>query len=302
MAIEVDAVGGAVWNAVSLMVNRGSLTELMELLKLAPKENEVPRQISRHVATPTLLRSVLRTEPVDFDVVERLAESMGLDGARLLLDELAESESRAVRHGIFDRLAKMGVEIGPLVIERLNDKRWYVERNLLALLAEIEYWPDNFSLDSYIAHDELRIRREAIRYLLKIPGQRDQAILSALKQPDMILVRAGLMAVSDYGSEAAVPVIAKRIGEPDFPADLRIIAIRLLQRSKSTLALEALLRLVDGGKSLLNKPRLAETTPEMLTALGVLHSTWPRERRAAVFLEAARKSKSPEVRATVEGS
>jgi hypothetical protein len=302
MAIEVDTVGGALWSAVSLMVNRGNLTELMELLKQAPKENEVPRQISRHVATPTLLRSVLRTEPVDFDIAERLAESMGLDGARLMLDELAESESRTIRHGIFDRLAKMGVEIGPLVIERLNDKRWYVERNLLALLAEIEYWPDNFSLDSYIAHDEMRVRREAIRYLLKIPGQRDQAILSALKQPDMMLVRAGLMAVSDYGSEAAIPVIAKRIAELDFPADLRIIGIRLLQRSRSTLALEALLRFVDGGKSFMNKPRLADTSAEMLAALGVLHSVWPRERRAAVFLEAARKSKSPEVRAAVEGS
>jgi hypothetical protein len=107
------------------------------------------------------------------------------------------------------------------------------------------------------------------------------------------------MAVTDYGSEAAVPVLVKRIAEPDFPSDLRLLAIRLLQRSRSTLALDALLKLVDGGRNLLGRPRLAPATAEMLAALAVLNATWPRDRRASVFLDLARASKVQELRAAV---
>jgi hypothetical protein len=193
----------------------------------------------------------------------------------------------------------MGPELGPLVIERLKDKRWYVERNLLALLSELEYWPDDLSLEMYTGHMDDRVRKEAIRFLLKIPEKRDQAILAALKQADINLVRIGLMAVMDYGSEAAVPLLTKRIAESDFPPDMRLLAIRMLQRSRSGLALEALLKLVDGGKNFWNKPRLAAVTPEMLAALSALNAGWPRERRAAVFLDLARSAKEDEVRAAV---
>ena len=123
--------------------------------------------------------------------------------------------------------------------------------------------------------------------------------MSALKQTDVNLVRIGIMAVMDYGSETAVPLLTKRIAEPDFPADMRLIAIRLLQRSRSALALEALLKLVDGGKNFWGKPKLADTTPEMLAALSALNAGWPRERRVAVFLELARSSKEDEVRSAV---
>ncbi len=299
MSVEIDAMGSAVWTSVSTMVDGGRLRDLLEILKAAPKENEAVRQIIHHLATPTLLRAALRSEPVDFEVVERLLEPMGINAARLLLDEMAESQSRKVRQGIFDRLSRMGTELGPLVVERLQDKRWYVERNLLALLSELEYWPDDLSLETYTGHVDDRVRKEAIRFLLKIPEKRDQAILSALKQTDISLVRIGLMAVTDYGSEAAVPLLTKRIAESDFPPDMRLIAIRLLQRSKSGLALEALLKLVDGGRNFWNKPKLASRSPEMLAALSALNAGWPRERRASVFLDLARSAKEDDVRAAV---
>jgi hypothetical protein len=94
--------------------------------------------------------------------------------------------------------------------------------------------------------------------------------------------------------------LSKRLVEPDFPPEFRVLAINLLGKSGSVLALEALLHFAQGGKTLLGKPRLAGKSPEMLAALGALARAWPAERRTVVLLEQAKKSRDADVSGAVE--
>jgi len=115
------------------------------------------------------------------------------------------------------------------------------------------------------------------------------------------MIRAGMKAAARDGlPDVAVPVLAKRILDQDFPPEFRVPSIQLLGRSKSVLALDALLKFVVGGSTLLGKPKLAAKSPEMLAAVKGLARTWPAERRAKVLLELAAASKDSQIIAAAE--
>ena len=96
-------------------------------------------------------------------------------------DRLATADSRTVRRGIFDRLVRLGPQVASAAVERLDDKRWFVQRNLLALLGELQYWPEARAVDPWIRHPDPRLRKEAVRAMLRMPRHRERAIVQALR-------------------------------------------------------------------------------------------------------------------------
>src|SRR5438034_181534 len=93
------------------------------------------------LATAAVVRQLATRDPVDFKTLERLVPRVGVAAAAPLLDALAAAEARGVRRGLLAQLAKMGPEIAAIVVERLKDARWYVTRNMLALLEELSPLP-----------------------------------------------------------------------------------------------------------------------------------------------------------------
>lgn len=302
MAVEVDAVGMPIWGPITQMLADGRFRELLDLLRDAPSDSHAARAIAEHVATPQRLSALLDETDVDFDSVDRLIERMGDGAIATLLDRLATAESRAVRRGIFDRLVRLGPQVASAAVERLSDKRWFVQRNLLALLGELEYWPEGKSIDEWIRHPDPRLRKEAVRSMLRMPKHRERAILQSLRDDvDRQTLRLVLAAAQQDTPDAAVPIIVRRLNEDQLPPDLKVAAVRLLRNSRSPLALEALLRLVDGGRTLLGKPKLALKSSDMLAALQALAATWPQERRASALLDRARASKDADIAAAALG-
>ncbi len=92
-----------------------------------------------------------------------------------------------------------------MLIERLPASPWYVQRNLLALLGTLPEIPADFTPAAYAENDDPRVRREAVKLMLRIPGLRDEALLSALGDDDDGNVRLGLTAALDGCPTAAVP-------------------------------------------------------------------------------------------------
>lgn len=302
MAVEVDAVGMPIWGPITQMLADGRFRELLDLLRDAPADSRAARAIVEHVATPQRLSALLAEPEVDFDSVDRLIERMG-DGAIVtLLDRLATAESRAVRRGIFDRLVRLGPQVASAAVERLSDKRWFVQRNLLALLGELEYWPEGKPIDEWIRHPDPRLRKEAVRSMLRMPKQRERAIVQSLRDDvDRQTLRLVLAAAQQDTPDAAVPIVVKRLNENQLPPDLKVAAVRLLRNSRSPLALEALLRLVEGGRSLLGRPKFALKSSDMLAALQALAAAWPHEKRASAILDRARASKDADIAAAALG-
>jgi hypothetical protein len=215
----------------------------------------------------------------------------------LLLDRISESASRATRMGVFRRLRQHGVAAVPHVMERLQDRRWFVIRNMLALLNEIGMWPADFSPLDYARHDRPTVRREALQLAVRVPAQRERAIALALTDADERVVRIGGNAAHAGGlPDALVPTVLQRIEDTALSEELRATLIRLLAGRSDRLVVDRMTALSVQERRL-RGPRLQPKTPELTAALAVLAAADTTDVAAQRALELARASADPEIRA-----
>jgi hypothetical protein len=303
MALEVGAVGPIVWRAVDGLVDRGRVADVLDLIDRAQQSGtpkDVCAALRAHVATPARLSGVLGVEPVDWGLADRVLGLIGTAGAEPLLDLLAASAARGVRRAALERLTAMGPAIAPAVLARLEDERWYVVRNLLTIIDSWPQLPDGFSAAPYAVHPDARVRRSSVKLQLRLPDERERGIAAALADPDPHLVELGLIAAQRAPSDALLPQVVRYARDRTLPSEVRVAAIRALARSRSVAARETLLGLTEGGRTLLGKPKLPSTTPELLAALRGLAVGWGRDPRAAEVLARAAVANDPEVRAATD--
>ena len=301
IAIETDQGGPAVWRALDdLLASAGDAT-LLDLLERAP-HGMLAGAVWARVATPDRLARRLTAEPVDFAVVDRLVARLDpAAAAGSLLAALATAEARATRRALLDRLVRLGSPVVPLVIARLGDQRWYVVRNLLGLLQDLPGLPADFSAAPFAAHDDARVRREALRLQFRLPAERDQALVAALRDDDPRALQFALHAARQGCPPAALPVVIARARDRALDPDLRVLAIRVLGGTRAPQVVTPLLELCDGGTSLFGRRRLRPKSPELLAALSAL-AGWASDPRVAPVLSGAGRSEDPEVRAAAGGA
>src|SRR5213078_1435345 len=199
------------------------------------------------VTSPDVLRQLASTEPPDFVTLDRVFPHLRVDAFEPLLDVLGASESRTARRGLLDRLTHAPRELGPVILTRLSrDIPWYVTRNLLLILDGLPALPEGFSTVAFTAHEDARVRREALKVSLKVPAERERALLSALHDPDPRTVRLALGAALEDCPATALPVVTELAEDPAIASEVRVLAIKVLGRVRNPAALPGLLRLVDG--------------------------------------------------------
>ena len=296
MSLEVDAWGPTVAKAVSDLIEAGEVGYLLELADSSPGDSRVSRRLTEYLTSPPQLRRFLSGGDVSEDTLRTVVGRMGTLSIPTLLDALVESESRSIRRKVFDVLAGFGEDVGPYVLERLDESRWFVLRNMLALIKRLPRHPQGFSAGPYLDHEEARVRREAVVLATREGGLRERALALGLTDPDERLLRTVLLELQRSLPETLVPVLVSRVIQTDLEEDLRAMAVRALRHSRSNLALEALLQVCSEGKTLLGKVRLPAPTPEVVAALQVLSQAWPDNRRAAEVIEAAERARDPRFR------
>jgi hypothetical protein len=296
LSLESGAMGNVVRGAVAEQVRtEAGMRDLLAMIRKAPASNHVAGCIPDQVATPALLTSLLREEPIDFEIVDVVVNRMGLGAVRPLIDELVDARKRSTRRGIMDRLIALGPGIAPVVAERLADPRWFVVRNMISLLRHAGCEVSALRIEQFSTHEDGRVRRELLQLQLNNDATRDAALGQALRDTDPRVLGTALQAARSRLPDAAAAVLAKRVTDADFPPEFRVIALVLLGRSGSMSALDALLAFAQSGSTLFGKPKLAPKTPEMLAALGGLARSWPNERRATMLVDIARKTKDPQI-------
>jgi len=293
MACETGGTGDTVLRAVDQLVLEGRLVEALGVVDRAPRLSPATEAIGARAATPESVRVLLATPPVDLALLDRLLAHAGDAAAEPMLDTLAEAGSRQLRRALIDRLIRMGPPLGPHLVARLGDERWFVLRNLLNLAAELPTAPAGLNAAQFAQHADTRVRREALRVLFKDPAVRTRAICTALTDEDARGKRLALAAAADGGCpEAAVPLVVA-LATGDEESELRVAAIRTLAAEGGRLALDALLRLTQMRRSVLGNVKREQGAPEFLAALAAL-GRFPGERRARERLEQAAASKDPE--------
>jgi HEAT repeat protein len=209
---------------------------------------------------------------------------------------LADAEDRTTRRKLLDRLAQAPVDLGPLIVARLDDERWFVQRNMLVLLHRVARTPPGFSAAAWLAHSHSQVRQEAVRLQLALPSEREDTLRTALEDDDWRIVRIGLSALQESCPSAMVPGVVRCSQDPNIPEQVRLLALAALGRARDRDALSALLRVVDGGTTILGRPRLAAKTPMFLAALQALADGWQDDPQARPRLLMAANSPDPIVR------
>jgi hypothetical protein len=303
MALEVDAVSPHVLAAADRVVAEGRLGRLLDALVDVPESPGATLQVWARLATPDVVRRLAGQDPVDFKTLERLVPRVGLAAAAPLMDALAAAESRGLRRGLLAQLVKMGPEIAPLVIPRLEDPRWYVTRNLLALLEDLSPLPQGFSAAGFLRHTDARVRWQAVKLQVKLPGERDEALALGLQDHDSRTLRLalGLAVALQTCPDGAVPALASRATDRAQPTDVRALAVRALGHARAPAALETLLRLTSAGRTFFGREKLPAKSPEVLAALAALATGWRGDARARDALARAEASKDAEIRAAIRG-
>jgi hypothetical protein len=301
IAIETNASGDHVLEAIELMLEARELTRLLDLLAGTTDAPDTVSLARRHLGSPEILRRVLLEEPIDEAGSQRLLDETRPEAAMGLIDALAISESQGTRRLILERLAAMGGEIASLLAERLPRVPWYVQRNLLALLARLKTLPAGFEARAYAEHPEVTVRFQALSVMVRQPKEREEAIHLALADSDLRVVRLGLDAAAGGLPRQAVTRLMVLINNPARPVELRLRAIRLLAQAPTPATRDWLFDKVLTKRTLFRGPRLTPKSAEMLAALEVLARKWRNYPQAAYALKLAAESGDPELATAAAG-
>jgi hypothetical protein len=296
MSFELGVMEAGTRRSVDQLVEQRQTGLLLDLLERTPPEDPVGTEIRTRVYSRHTVARVLREEPVDLATLERLVARVGRDALEPMLDTLTTSKERKVRAKLIELIAALGSDIGHELVKRMGGAPWFLQRNLLRILAVLPELPQGFTLDSYVQHVDPRVRHEAIKLLLRDPVRRIAALRRALSENDPATVRLAVMATLDHCPAETLPLLINRLRENQFEPALRPLALRAIASVNDPRALEMLLGTVRAPALFGVFKRIQAKSPELLEALSGLAIHWPGHKEAAALLAVARRSKDPEVR------
>ena len=299
MALEAGAFGPLADKAIDEAINAGQLSGLLELIVSPPEGGQAGADVLLAKLTrPENLKGLFAGDDVDLSGLDHLLPRLSVEAFEPLFEALGSSPSRTVRRRLLDSLSRTQVDIVPLVVARLNDDRWFVQRNMLMLLTRRGHLPATFSAVPWTQHPDTRVRSEAIRLQLSLPHERDLGVDAALNDPDPRIVHLGLTAIHECPPHLIERVIDLALAS-DLGEDSRLLAVNALAHEQRDDVLAALLQMSVGGRSWLGRTRLLPKTPVLVAVLRALAVTWSDDSRASGVLAAAARSKDHELRQAV---
>jgi hypothetical protein len=277
---------------------------LAEDLKALGDERPLRAAVQAHVdealarmANAESLRAIAEAlshrDAVSEGLARRLMDALGEAAARGFLVALAEEPDKSRRRRLLDMLVHQGSVIAGPAREMLGDDRWYVVRNMLVILQKVG---DQAALPRVrlcaTAHPDLRVRLEAIKFLLAYDPEVPRALLAdAIHDPDPKMAEAAVTLAGSYGIKEAVAPLLEIVDRFDLMRrrqSIRLKALKALGELGDPAALPRLERYFR--TSLL--PLVARI--ERRAAYRSLHAYPPAERAAIV--ERGARSGDAEIR------
>jgi HEAT repeat protein len=86
-----------------------------------------------------------------------------------LLRALADEEDLLVRKAIVEIIVRIGRPSVPPILENLNDARWFMVRNMVTILGSLGLPDLAPHVATTLSHPDLRVKKEAIKALSKLP-------------------------------------------------------------------------------------------------------------------------------------
>ena len=297
IALEVGGTGSVIERGIDKAIEAGHLHSLHTVLTFLPAGAAMTAELIRErLRSAQAMRVLVSQEPVDLKMLDALAPSVTVEGYEVLLDALITTNNRSTRRRLLERLAPTDLDVESLIVARLDDERWYVQRNLLLLLERLQRVPPGFDVTRWTQHEDARVRYHGLSLQINLREQRESGIHAALSDSDERVQRLGLSACQSDCPRPMIPLVAALAATAQASPELRMMAVKVLGTCRERQALDTLLSIVNGGTTWLGKPKLAARSAVVLAGLRALSGVWAGDAEAKRALELARQSSDPEFR------
>jgi len=188
----------------------------------------------------------------------------------VLLDQLAAEDNLSLRRFMMDRLIEMGPMTRVPISLRLDDKRWFVLRNLIIILRA---HPDKSIIRlirPLTKHSNSRVRHEALSTLVMLHDTTaEKQVLRDLDSED----RETLFAAVSLSEKSLLPDIHKKLlailakgGLTPLEYELKSVVVKALGELRRTEALPEFAKIL-GSSSLFNNKTLSRLKLDIIRAL-----------------------------------
>jgi HEAT repeat protein len=200
-------------------------------------------------AADLLLDTLESRELADREGIHRIFAALGGKGAYWIIQRICLAEGLFEKKSLAGALVRLGPVAAAPLLPLLKDQRWFVVRNMVAILGELRLPDTVMALQKPLYHDDQRVRKEAIRALMKIGGEpAENMLIALLDDPDEGILRHAILSLGLMRSRQSVPYLLKLLEKRD-------LLLKRLQVKKELLA--ALGRIGD-----------RRATPQLLKMLG----------------------------------
>lgn len=135
----------------------------------------------------------------------------------LLVEKIGTTDNLSMRKTFSTLLAGLGELAVPTILRMMGDKRWYIVRNLAAILGDIGTHQATPELQKCLLHADIRVCKEAIRSLAKIGGREaETAIIEILRGNDASLFPQVIASLGGMRSRKAIVDLMHLVCRSDF--------------------------------------------------------------------------------------
>lgn len=223
---------------IEFAIEEGDIRRARELLGLlkeiaAEKSTEGPEykgiadQVIREIGRPSFLGQLaptLNAHPeLDPEALTEFLVQLGSGATPAICDLLGQVNHVRHRRALCEGLiASCRNDVEPL-LQRLGDTRWYVIRNVVYVLGRIAHHGVERALDRALHHEDVRVRKEAVRALGNIESPTARAYLvSAFRDSDAGVRIQAAMTLAEKREDRAAQSLLGAIQAPEFQRrDLR---------------------------------------------------------------------------------
>jgi len=165
-----------------------------------------------------------------------------------LLGNLSGSKPRRI---ICDALSKVGKNSIELMAPFLEDKRWYLVRNIVYILGRIGRKEAVPFIGKALQHEDVRVRREALRALGLIGGpEAMQNMIRSLEDQDIKIRGNAALNLGRMGEEALAPLTERMLSKEFYKREMQEIKafFKAVGMIRSNHSISLLYSLLEGRK------------------------------------------------------
>ncbi|HEY3156171.1 MAG TPA: HEAT repeat domain-containing protein [Candidatus Eisenbacteria bacterium] len=217
---------------IELALEEGDLARANHLLSrlrtIAAKKSEthselrgLAEQVIREIGRPSFLGQfapILNAHPdLDPGLLTNFLVQIGPTSAGAVCDLLGQVNHMKHRRALCEALAISCKDDVDVLISRLGDSRWYVIRNVVYVLGRIAHQGVERALDRALHHEDVRVRKEAVRALGNIESPTSRAFLvSAFRDLDASVRIQAALTLAQKRDDRAAQSIWGAIQAPEF--------------------------------------------------------------------------------------